>query len=45
MFLGKKVSKRILTKKVWGYVIEIKERFVSRKRNVYLLSRKERKEV
>ena len=42
---GKKVSKRILTKKLWDHVIEIKKEFVPRKRKVYLLLRKERGEM
>jgi len=37
--------KRMLTKKVWDYVIEVKEEFVLKKRKMYLLSRKEREEV
>jgi len=32
-------------KKLWDHVIEIKKEFVPRKRKVYLLSKKERKEV
>jgi len=36
---------RIPIKKVWDYVIKTKERFVPRKRKVYLLSRKKRKEI
>jgi len=35
----------MLTRKVWDHVIEVKERFVPRKRKVYLLSREEREEV
>jgi len=35
----------MLTKKLWNYTIEIKERFISRKRKVYLLSREEKGEV
>ena len=42
---GKKVSKRMLTKKLWDYMVEIKKKFVPRKRKVYFLSRKERGEV
>jgi len=33
------------TRKLWGYDIEIKKRFVPRKRKVYLLLIKEREEV
>ena len=32
-------------KKVWDHVIEVKKGFVPRKRNIYLLSREERREV
>jgi len=32
-------------RKVWDYVIEVKEGFVPRKGKVYLLSREEREEV
>ena len=32
-------------RKVWDYIIEVKERFIPRKRKVYLLSREEREEV
>ena len=41
----KKASKRTPMKKLWDYVIEVKEGFVPRKKKMYLLSRKERKEV
>ena len=41
---GKKVSKRMLTKKV-DHVIEVKKEFVLRKGKVYLLLRKEREKV
>ena len=41
----KKVSKKMPTRKIWDHTINMKERFVQRKRNVYLLSRKEREEV
>jgi len=36
---------RILTKKIWDYVIELKEGFVLKKGKVYPLSREEREEV
>ena len=42
---GKKQSERMPTRKVWDHVIEVKERFVPRKRKVYLLSREEKEEV
>ena len=42
---GRKQSERMLTRKVWDHVIEMKEGFVPRKEKVYLLSREERKEV
>ena len=42
---GKKVSKRMLMKKLWDYAIEVKEGFVLRKEKVYLLLREERGEV
>ena len=41
----KKASERMLTKKMWDHVIDLKKEFVLRKRKVYLLSRKESKEV
>ncbi len=42
---GKKQSERILTRKVWDHVIDVKEGFIPRKRKVYPLSREEREEV
>jgi len=39
------VSERILTKKLWDYTIEVKKGFIPRKGKIYLLLRKERKEV
>ena len=42
---GKKASERMPMRKVWNYMIEIKEDFVSKKEKVYLLSRKERGEI
>ena len=42
---GKKQSERMLTRKVWDHVIEVKEGFVPRKGKVYPLSREEREEV
>ena len=41
----KKQLERMLTRKLWDHVIDIKEEFVPRKEKVYLLLRKERKEV
>jgi len=41
----KKNSERMPVRKVWDHAIELKEGFTPRKRKVYLLSRKERKEV
>ena len=41
----KKASKRMLMRKIWDYVIDIKKEFVPRKEKVYPLSRKEREEV
>ena len=41
----KKQSERMPTRKVWDYVIDVKEGFVLRKGKVYLLSRKKREEV
>ena len=41
----KKASERMLIKKVWDYVIKVKEGFVPKKRKVYPLLRKERGEI
>ena len=41
----KKSSERMLTRKVWDYAIDLKERFILREEKVYLLSREEREEV
>ena len=41
----KKQLERMPTRKVWNYMIEVKEGFVLRKRKVYPLSREEREEV
>ena len=38
----KKASKRMLTKKLWNYIIETKKEFVPRKGKVYSLSIEER---
>jgi len=35
----------MLTRKIWDHAIDMKERFVPRKRKVYLLSREKREEV
>ena len=42
---GKKQSERMLTRKVWDHVINVKKRFVPRKGKVYLLSREKREEI
>ena len=42
---GKKTSEWMSTKKLWDYTIDTKEGFVPRRGKVYLLLRKERKEV
>ena len=42
---GKKASEWMLTRKLWDYAIELKKKFVPRKRKVYLLLREEREEV
>jgi len=42
---GKKQSERMLMRKVWDHVIEVKEGFVLRKGKVYPLSREKREEV
>ena len=41
----KKQSERILIRKVWDHMIDVKEGFVLRKGKVYLLLREEREEV
>ena len=41
----KKQSERILTRKMWDHVIDVKEGFVPRKGKVYPLLREEREEV
>ena len=42
---GKKVSERMLIRKVWDHAIDMKEGFVLRKGKVYLLSREKKEEV
>jgi len=42
---GKKQSERMPTRKLWDYVINVKEVFIPRKGKVYPLSREEREEV
>jgi len=42
---GKKQLERMLTRKVWDHVIDMKEGFIPRKGKVYPLSREEREEV
>ena len=39
---GKKQSERMLTRKVWDHMIDVKKGFVPRKGKVYLLSRERR---
>ena len=41
----KKVSERMIMRKVWNHVIELKEGFVPKNRKVYSLSRKERRDI
>ena len=41
----KKVSKKILMRKIWDHVIDTKKEFVLRKRKIYLLSGEERGNV
>ena len=41
----KKAIERMLTKMMWDHVIDLKKEFVPKKEKVYLLSRKESKEV
>ena len=42
---GKKTSERMLVKKIWDYVVEMKKKFMLRKRQVYPLLREERKDI
>jgi len=42
---SKKQLERMLTKKIWDHVIELKEGFAPRKGKVYPLLREEREEV
>ena len=42
---GKKQSERMLTRKLWDHVIDVKEGFVPQKGKVYPLSREEREEI
>ena len=42
---GRKQFERMLMRKVWDHAIEVKKRFVPRKKKVYPLLREERKEV
>ena len=41
----KKESERILMRKVWDYAIDLREKFVLKKRKIYSLLRVEREEV
>ena len=38
-------SKRIPTRKMWDYTVDVQERLVLRKKNIYLLSREKREEM
>ena len=42
---GKKQSERMLTRKLWDHVIDVREGFIPRKGKVYPLLREEREEV
>jgi len=42
---GKKQSERMLTRKVWDHVIDVKKGFIPQKEKVYSLSREEREKV
>jgi len=42
---GKMESKKMLTRKIWDYAIDLKEMFKPQKRKIYLLSKNEREEV
>ena len=42
---SKKTSEQMSTRKLWDHIIDMKERFMLRKRKVYPLSREEQKEV
>ena len=42
---GKKMSERMLTKKIQDYAIKLKKEFVPRKEKIYLLFKEEREEV
>ena len=41
----KKESKRILTRKAWDYIIDLREGFVLKKEKIYLLSKMKREEI
>jgi len=42
---GKVESKRMPTRKVWNYAIDLKETFKPQKRRIYLLSKNKREKV
>ena len=42
---GKKQLERMLTRKLWDHVIDVKEEFVPRKEKIYTFSREKREEV
>ena len=42
---SKKQLERMFTRKIWNHIIDMKKRFIPRKKKVYLLLRKEKEEV
>ena len=42
---GKKKLKKMLMRKVWDHMIDVKEEFVLRKEKIYLLLREEREKI
>ena len=42
---GKKQSKKIMTRKIWDHVIDLKKEFVLKKEKISSLSREEREEM
>ena len=41
----KKVSERMLIKKIWNHMMEVKKEFVPRKRKIYPLLREKRRKI
>ena len=41
----KKVSEKMLTRKIQNYIIELKEKFIPRKEKIYFLSREKQEKV